>query len=80
MHLIELIQEKRVSDENKNIAVFQGTDGDIQILNGRFGPYIVYNKQNYRIPKGKEVKELTLDDCLEIIKNSPEKPPRKKGK
>ncbi|HAM98908.1 MAG TPA: type I DNA topoisomerase [Marinilabiliales bacterium] len=77
---IELIQEKRVSDENKNIAVFQGTDGDIQILNGRFGPYIVYNKQNYRIPKGKEVKELTLDDCLEIIKNSPEKPPRKKGK
>ncbi|MCK9208181.1 MAG: DNA topoisomerase, partial [Salinivirgaceae bacterium] len=77
---IELIQEKRVSDENKNIAVFQGADGDIQILNGRFGPYIVYNKQNYRIPKGKEAKELTLDDCLEIIKNSPEKPPRKKGK
>jgi DNA topoisomerase-1 len=77
---IELIEEKRITDQNKSIAVFPGPDGEIQLLNGRFGAYIAYNKQNYRIPKDKIAKELTLEQCLEIIKNTSVKPARKKGK
>ncbi|MGE4287670.1 MAG: type I DNA topoisomerase [Salinivirgaceae bacterium] len=80
---IELIEEKRLADKNKTINIFETEDGEIQVLNGRYGPYIAFNKQNYRLPKGKEAKEakdLSLDDCLEIIKNTPVKPTRKKGK
>ncbi len=77
---IELIEEKRLSDQNKSIAIFPGPEGEIQLLNGRFGAYIAYNKQNYRIPKDKIAKDLTLEECLEIIKNTSVKPARKKGK
>lgn len=80
---IELIEEKRLAEKNKTINSFETADGEIQVLNGRYGPYIAFNKQNYRLPKGKEAKEakdLSLDDCLEIIKNTPVKPTRKKGK
>jgi DNA topoisomerase-1 len=77
---IELIEEKRITDQNKSIAVFPGPEGEIQLLNGRFGAYIAYNKQNYRIPKDKIAKNLTLEECLEIIKNTAVKPARKKGK
>ncbi len=73
---IELINEKRKADANKVINVFAGDDGELQVLNGRYGPYIAYNKQNYRIPKGKNAKkaeELTLEDCMEIINKTPAK-------
>jgi DNA topoisomerase-1 len=73
---IEIINEKREADRNKIINIFETEDGEIQVLNGRYGPYIAYNKTNYRLPKGKEAKEakdLSLEDCLEIIKNTPEK-------
>jgi DNA topoisomerase-1 len=80
---LELITEKREADKNKLINSFEGPEGEIQLLNGRYGPYIVYNKQNYRIPKGKEGKEakdLTLQECLELIKSTPTKTVRKKKK
>jgi DNA topoisomerase-1 len=80
---LELISEKREADKNKLINVYEGEKGEIQILNGRYGPYIAYNKENYRIPKGKEAKEakdLTIDDCIEIIKKAPAKTTRKKKK
>lgn len=77
---IELIEEKRKSDENKNISSFATPEGEILILNGRYGPYITFNKLNFRIPKGTDAKLLTLENCLEIIKNSPEKTPKKKRK
>jgi DNA topoisomerase-1 len=72
-----------LADKNKTINTFETEDGEIQVLNGRYGPYIAFNKQNYRLPKGKEAKEakdLSLDDCLEIIKKTPVKPTRKRGK
>lgn len=78
---IELIEEKREAEKNKTINVFEAEDGKIQVLNGRYGPYIAYNKKNYRIPTGKEAKaakDLTREDCLNIIKNAPEKKGRKK--
>ena len=65
------------------MTTLEGEEGEIQLLNGRYGPYISYNKKNYRIPKGKEAKEakdLTLEDCLEIIKKAPAKTTRKKKK
>lgn len=61
---IQRILEKRESDRNRLIKSF---DNGIQILNGRFGPYIAYNKKNYKIPKTQKAEELTQEACLEII-------------
>jgi DNA topoisomerase I len=69
---IELIQTKRETDANKTIKAFD-TNPDIQILNGRFGPYIKAGKKNVKIPKGKEPSELTLEECVELAANAPEK-------
>jgi DNA topoisomerase I len=69
---IELIQNKRISDANKTIKLFD-ENPEIQILNGRFGPYIKAGKKNVKIPKGKEPKELTLEECLTLAENAPEK-------
>jgi DNA topoisomerase I len=76
---IELINEKREKDKNKIIQTFE-KDGPLQILNGRWGPYISYKSENYKIPKGKEPKELTLEECLELVKKAAgtSKPKRKK--
>ncbi len=69
---IELIENKRVSDANKLIKAFEGND-DIQVLNGRFGPYIKAGKKNVKIPKGKDPKELTLEECITLADATPEK-------
>lgn len=71
-----LIEEKRIKEEQKYIKVFEG-EPEVQVLNGRFGPYLVSNGVNYKIPKGKEAAALTYDECLEIIKNAPEKTAKK---
>lgn len=60
---IELIREKREGDKQKTINEF----GDIKVLNGRYGPYIVHDKTNYRISKGTDPSKLTKEDCLAII-------------
>ena len=69
---IELIQNKRIADANKTIKTFD-ENPDIQVLNGRFGPYIKAGKKNVKIPKDKEPKDLTLAECLELAANAPEK-------
>jgi len=69
---VELIQAKRISDANKTIKLFD-ENPDIQILNGRFGPYIKAGKKNVKIPKGREPKDLTLEECLTLAENAPEK-------
>jgi DNA topoisomerase-1 len=63
---IELVQEKRETDKNRVISTFADEPG-LQVLNGRWGPYISYKKKNYKIPKGANPKELSKDDCLKII-------------
>ncbi|MBI9066621.1 MAG: type I DNA topoisomerase [Salinivirgaceae bacterium] len=71
---IELIEEKREVDRNKFINSFETEKGEIQLLNGRYGAYITFNKVNYRLPKGKDAKEakdLTKEECLEIIAKTP---------
>jgi len=69
---VELIHAKRESDANKTIKLFPENE-DIQILNGRFGPYIKAGKKNVKIPKGKVPAELTLEECVTLAANAPEK-------
>lgn len=70
----ELISEKRDGDQKKVISDFD----DVQVLNGRYGPYITREKNNYRIPKGTDPAKLTKDECLAIIEKSGVKKPVKK--
>lgn len=76
---IELIESKREKDRNKIINTFEN-EGTLQVLNGRWGPYISYNNENFKIPKGKDPKELTLEDCLAVIKKRANSPKDKKKK
>lgn len=69
---VELINAKREADANRLIKAFEG-NADIQILNGRFGPYIKAGKKNVKIPKGKVPEELTLEECITLAENAPEK-------
>jgi len=63
---IELINEKRDKDSKKTIKTFS-EDPDLLVLNGRWGPYISYKKQNYKIPKGTEAANLSYKNCIDII-------------
>jgi DNA topoisomerase-1 len=63
---IERIHEKRKKEKEKLVKSF-AEDDKLKILNGRFGVYISYDRQNYKIPKGKDPGELTLEECRKII-------------
>lgn len=76
---IPLILEKRKQEAERIIKTFD-KDADLQILNGRYGPYIAYKKKNYKIPKGKTPQDLTLEECLEIIEATPKTTSKGKGK
>jgi DNA topoisomerase-1 len=69
---IELILEKREADEKKHIKSFE-ENPEIQVLNGRWGPYIKFGKDNFKIPKDKEAESLTYDETIKIIENQPVK-------
>ncbi|SMG40604.1 DNA topoisomerase-1 [Marivirga sericea] len=71
---IELIEEKRKADREKFIKSFD-EDPDVQVLNGRWGPYIKFGKKNVKIPKDTEPTDLTYQECVELA----EKTPNKKG-
>ena len=70
---IELIKEKRESEQKRHIKTF-AEDDKLELLNGRYGPYIAYDGKNYRIPKPKQenVEDLSYEECMTIIKDSPE--------
>jgi len=65
---IELIEEKRQKDREKFIKAFE--EEGIEVLNGRWGPYIKFEKKNYRVPKDVDAKELSIEDCKKIIKET----------
>lgn len=70
----QLIEKKRQADANKKVKVFE-EDPSLQILNGRYGVYISYNKSNYKIPKTVEHPEsLTYEECKSIIETQDAKP------
>lgn len=62
---IEIIAEKRKKEAERIIRVFE-EDPDVQVLNGRYGPYISIGKNNYRIPKGTDPAGLSLEECRKI--------------
>lgn len=70
---IELINEKRELEKQKIIKEF-AEDEDVTVLNGRYGPYLVIKKQNYKIPKGTDPKGLSLEDCYKIAQDPENKP------
>ncbi len=75
---IQLIQEKRLKDEQRFIKKFE-EEPELEILNGRFGPYIAYKGSNYKIPKtGYTPTEMTLDDCMKLMHEAADKPAVKK--
>ncbi len=76
---VELIHAKRDKDEKAVIRIFD-ENPEVKILNGRWGPYISYKKQNYKIPKKTEAEKLTLEDCMKIIGQAPETKTKKTKK
>ncbi len=76
---IQIIKDKREVDSKKLIKTFE-EDPNIQILNGRFGPYIKADKKNVKIPKELNAQDLTFEKCKELIENAPEKKTQKKTK
>ena len=74
---IEIIREKREKDSNKLILQFEN-DKELSVLNGRWGPYISYKKDNFKIPRGTDPKSLTYDECMKIIHDAPVKTKKKK--
>lgn len=75
---IRLIQEKRLQEAKRHLKAFE-EDTKLEVMNGRYGPYIAYDGKNYRLPKAlhEKAEELTYEQCLDIVKNAPE-PKRKK--
>lgn len=64
---IELLQKKQEAEAQKHIKKFE-EEPELEILNGRYGPYIAYKGSNYKIPKDIIPQDLSLQACLEIVK------------
>ncbi len=73
---LELVAEKKVIDANRIIQTFE--DVGIQILRGRYGPYITDGNKNARVPKDREPESLTREECIELIKAAPQRKGKKK--
>jgi len=69
---LELIAAKRQKDIENTLKTFE-EEPELIIMNGRFGPYISFQKKNYKIVKGTDPQSLSLADCLEIIEKAPKK-------
>ena len=71
---IKLIEEKRQQEAQRHIKQFE-EDAKLEILNGRYGPYIAYDGKNYRIPKAQHDKaaQLSYEQCMEIVNATPVK-------
>lgn len=76
---IEIIKAKREADANKLIKTFE-EDAEVQVLNGRYGPYIKFGKQNVKIPKEIEPKSLTYAKCKELAEEDAKNPKPKRGR
>lgn len=76
---VALIEQKRAQEKERHLKHFE-EDPLMEVLNGRYGPYIAYDGKNYRMPKEwhDKAKELTYAQCMEIVKNAPEPKARTK--
>lgn len=74
---IALIGQKREEEKQRFIKKFD-EDADLELLNGRFGPYIAYKKKNYKLPKNVEPASLSFADCMKIIEDADKAPAKKR--
>ena len=65
---IQLIEDKRKQETQRHLKSFE-EDPKLEVLNGRYGPYLAYDGKNYRLPKAMHAKaaELTLEECMHVI-------------
>ena len=75
---LELIEAKKIEDANRIIHDFE--EQGIQVLNGRYGPYITDKSKNARVPKDREPRSLTLEECVELLAAAPVRGQRGKKK
>lgn len=73
---IEIIREKRESEEKSLLKSFT-EDADLSIRTGRFGPYLKYKTDNYKLPKDVDPTSMSYDDCMKLIAETPAKTARK---
>ena len=68
-----MIHKKHIEEEERHLKKFE--DIDMEILNGRYGPYIVYKGNNYRLPKNMHdrVKDLTQEECMQVVNGQMDK-------
>lgn len=75
---LELIEQKKIADANRIIQDFE--EEGIQVLHGRYGPYITDKTRNARVPKDREPKSLSLEECKELLAAAPVRRGKKKKK
>ena len=75
---LSIIDAKKKAEVARHIKSFEG--GEIQILKGRYGPYVTTRKKNARVPKGRDPSELTLEECRELLDAAPARRRRARGK
>ncbi len=75
---VEIIETKRKTDQDNVVSTYPENE-DLKVLKGRFGIYISFNKQNYKIPKTYDPTKLSYQDCMDII-NDPNNASKKRGK
>ena len=78
---IQLIEQKRKQEKERHIKSFE-QDAKLEVLNGRYGPYIAYDGKNYRLPKAMHSKaaDLTYEECMDIVHAAPTKKTAKSRK
>ena len=71
---VKLIEGKRKEEVQRHLKKFE-EDPKLEVLNGRYGPYIAYDGKNYRLPKNLHDKaaELSYDECMAIVNDTPQK-------
>ena len=75
---LSIIDDKKKAEAARHIKSFEGSE--VQILKGRYGPYVTDRKKNARVPKGRDPSELTFEECRELLDAAPARRQRARGK
>ena len=61
-----------MQEKQKHLKSFD-EDANLEVINGKYGPYLAYNGKNYKLPKelGNKASELTYEECMEVVKAAP---------
>ena len=78
---VQLILQHRLDDAKRHLKTFE-QDAELEVMNGRYGPYLSYKKQNYKLPRNlhDKAESLTYEECMEIINAAPEPTQRRRRK